>query len=236
VTPRSPGRNGHRATTAPGPNGTSSQPKARRTAEEVDRLLVDAARTAFTERGYSGTSTRDICDAAGVSEALLFRHFGTKADLFDAAVLEPFHMFVGRFITEWESQPIGNHSAEELCRGFLAGLYGLLKEHRELAMTLLGAMAFESRELGHTLETAPSFAMLLRRLERVAGEEAAAQGFDFNVPVAVRAVSAMTLCMALLDPWLFPDDEPRPSDQEIVIEMTQLMMHGLSRREGVKSR
>jgi AcrR family transcriptional regulator len=234
--PRSPGRNGHPATTEPGANGVASPPKARRTAEEVDRLLLDAARTAFAERGYSGTSTREICDAAGVSEALLFRHFGTKADLFDAAILEPFHMFVGRFIAEWESQPVGDHSAEELCRDFLAGLYGLLKEHRELAMTLLGAMAFESRELGDTLETAPSFAMLLRRLERVAGEEAAAQGFDFNVPVAVRAVTAMALSMAVLDPWLFPDDEPRPSDNDIVTEMTQLMMHGLARREGVKRR
>jgi AcrR family transcriptional regulator len=234
--PRSPGRNGQRATNGPGPNGTGPQAKVRRTAEEVDRLLLDAARKAFAERGYSGTSTREICDAAGVSEALLFRHFGTKADLFDAAVLEPFHMFVGRFIAEWESQPAGNHSAEELCRQFLAGLYGLLKEHRELAMTLLGAMAFESRELGDTLETAPSFAMLLRRLEPVAAEEAAAQGFDFNVPVAVRAVTAMTLSMALLDPWLFPDDESRPSDQEIVTEMTHMMLHGLARREGVKSR
>ena len=70
----------------------------------------------------------------------------------------------------------------------------------------------------------------------MAGEEAAAQGFDFNVPVAVRAVSAMALCMALLDPWLFPDDEPRPSDDDIVTEMTQLMLHGLTRREGAKSR
>jgi AcrR family transcriptional regulator len=234
--PRSPGRNGHRATSGPGPNGTGSPPRARRTADEVDRLLLAAARKAFAERGYSGTSTREISDAAGVSEALLFRHFGTKADLFDAAVLEPFHMFVGRFIAAWESQPVGNHSAEELCRQFLAGLYGLLKQHRELAMTLLGAMAFESRELGDQLETAPSFAMLLRRLEPVAAQEAAAQGFDFNVPVAVRAVSAMALSMALLDPWLFPDDEPRPSDDDIVTEMTQLMMHGLARREGVESR
>ena len=95
---RSPGRNGQRAASEPGPNGDGLPAKARRTAEEVDRLLLDAARKAFAERGYSGTSTREICDAAGVSEALLFRHFGTKADLFDAAVLEPFHMFVGRFM------------------------------------------------------------------------------------------------------------------------------------------
>ena len=234
--PRPPRGNGQGSSAEPVGYGTGPHSKTRRTAEEVDRLLLDAARNAFAERGYSGTSTREISDAAGVSEALLFRHFGTKADLFDRAILEPFHMFVGGFIAEWEAQPVGNHSPEELCREFIAGVYGLLKEHRELAMTLLAAMAFESRDLSDQLRTAPSFAKLLRRLEPVAALEAAAQGFDFNVRVAVRAMSAMALSMAVLDSWLFPDDEPRPPDDEIVTEMTQMMMYGLSRREGVTNR
>ena len=90
--------------------------------------------------------------------------------------------------------------------------------------------------LGDQLETAPSFPMLFGRLERVAADEALAQGFDFNVPVAVRAVGVMVLSMALLDPWLFGDDQPRPSDEEIVTEMTELMLHGLSHRERMMSR
>jgi AcrR family transcriptional regulator len=216
-------------------NGAVVGPRARRSAEEIDRLLLDAARKAFAERGYSGTSTREISEAAGVHEALLFRHFGTKAELFDRAVLEPIHTFIGVFIAEWESQPVAERSAEELCRSFVAGLYRLLKEHRQLAMTLLAAMAFESRDLSDQLETAPSIAMLIGRLERVAAEEAAAQGFDFNVPVAVRAVTAMTLSMALLDPWLFAGDEPRPSDDDIVTEMADLMLHGLAHREGMRT-
>ena len=212
------------------------QARARRSKGEIDRLLLDAARRAFAERGYSGASTREISEAAGVHETLLFRHFGSKAELFDRAVLEPFHTFVARFITKWEAQPQGDHSAEEVCRDFVVGLYGLLREHRELAMTLLGAMAFESRDLSDQLETAPSFPMLFARLERVAAGEARARGFDFNVPVAVRAVGVMVLSMALLDPWLFSDDQPRPSDDEIVTEMTELMLHGLSHRERMMSR
>jgi AcrR family transcriptional regulator len=212
------------------------QGQGRRSAEEIDQLLLDAARRMFAERGYGGASTREISEAAGVHEALLFRHFGTKAELFDRAVLEPLYKFIGRFVTQWEAQPKGEHSAEDLCREFVVGLYRLLREHRELAMTLLGAMAFESRDLGDQLETAPSLAMLFGRLERVAAEEAAAQGFEFNVPVAVRAVGVMVLSMALLDPWLFREDEPRPSDEEIVTEMTELMLHGLSHREGMVRR
>jgi AcrR family transcriptional regulator len=213
-------------------NSSVVGPRARRSAEEIDRLLLDAARKAFAERGYSGTSTREISEAAGVHEALLFRHFGTKADLFDRAVLEPLHTFIGAFIAEWGEQPAAERSADELCRGFVSGLYGLLKQHRELAVTLLGAMAFESRELRDQLETAPSFAMLLGPLEEVAADEADAQGFAFNVPVAVRAVTVMAIAMALLDPWLFSDGEPRPTDHEIVTEMAELMLHGLAHRKG----
>jgi AcrR family transcriptional regulator len=38
----------------------------------------------FAERGYSATSTRRIAEEAGVSEGLIFHHFGTKKDLLHA--------------------------------------------------------------------------------------------------------------------------------------------------------
>ena len=216
--------------------GSVAGPRVRRSAEEIDGLLLEAARRAFAERGYSGASTREICEAAGVHEALLYRHFGTKAELFDRAVLAPLHTFVGAFVAEWEAQPVAGHSAEDLCRGFVSGLYGLLKQHRGLAVTLLGAMAFDSRELSDQLETAPVFGMLLGPLEGVAAKEAATQGFEFNVAVAVRAVTVMAMSMALLDPWLFSEGEPRPSEEEIVTEMAELMLHGLAHRKGTELR
>jgi TetR/AcrR family transcriptional regulator len=49
--------------------------------------FIDAALGLFSTSGFRGTSTRAIAEAAGVSEALLFRHFPTKADLY-SAILE----------------------------------------------------------------------------------------------------------------------------------------------------
>jgi TetR/AcrR family transcriptional regulator len=49
--------------------------------------FIDAALRLFSTTGFRGTSTRAIAEAAGVSEALLFRHFPTKADLY-AAILQ----------------------------------------------------------------------------------------------------------------------------------------------------
>ncbi|MEW2396238.1 TetR family transcriptional regulator [Streptomyces sp. NPDC046862] len=50
-----------------------------------DRIL-DAAREEFSERGYDKTSVRGIAKAAGVDSALVHHYFGTKEQVFEAAV------------------------------------------------------------------------------------------------------------------------------------------------------
>ncbi|MFJ8990646.1 TetR family transcriptional regulator [Streptomyces sp. NPDC102279] len=50
-----------------------------------DRIL-DAAREEFSERGYEKTSVRGIAKAAGVDAALVHHYFGTKEQVFEAAV------------------------------------------------------------------------------------------------------------------------------------------------------
>ena len=48
-----------------------------------------AARTIFADHGLAGAKTRQIADAAGVTERVLYRHFESKEDIFTAAILEP---------------------------------------------------------------------------------------------------------------------------------------------------
>jgi AcrR family transcriptional regulator len=43
--------------------------------------IMQAASQLFTEKGYTGTTTRAIAELAGVNEVTLFRHFGTKEKL-----------------------------------------------------------------------------------------------------------------------------------------------------------
>ncbi|MCQ6562208.1 TetR/AcrR family transcriptional regulator [Paenibacillus mendelii] len=49
-----------------------------------DRLLL-AAINLVSERGYNGVTTQEIAETAGLSEKTLFRHFGSKQKLLEAA-------------------------------------------------------------------------------------------------------------------------------------------------------
>src|SRR5262245_39119268 len=61
--------------------------RIRMSGQQRRQQFIDAAVRLFSSSGFRGTSTRAIAGAAGVSEALLFRHFPSKADLY-AAILQ----------------------------------------------------------------------------------------------------------------------------------------------------
>jgi AcrR family transcriptional regulator len=54
---------------------------------ERRQSIVDTAIRLFAERGFRGTTTRELASAVGVSEPVLYQHFKTKKDLY-AAILE----------------------------------------------------------------------------------------------------------------------------------------------------
>ncbi|MDB6154554.1 MAG: TetR/AcrR family transcriptional regulator [Chthoniobacteraceae bacterium] len=46
--------------------------------EQRHKAIVQAATPLFARKGFAGTTTKDIAAAAGVSEALLYKHFPSK--------------------------------------------------------------------------------------------------------------------------------------------------------------
>jgi TetR/AcrR family transcriptional regulator len=52
--------------------------------EDRRRQLIEVAIDLFSKKGFGGTTTREIAAAAGVTEAIIFRHFATKQDLYTA--------------------------------------------------------------------------------------------------------------------------------------------------------
>jgi AcrR family transcriptional regulator len=58
----------------------------RYSAEVRRQQIVRVAADLFSKHGFSGTTTKEIAEHAGVSEAIIFRHFATKRDLYSAII------------------------------------------------------------------------------------------------------------------------------------------------------
>ena len=132
----------------PQPPSVAKQAKAtRRPRGEPRRLLLDAARDLFARQDYRSTTTREIAEAAGVAEHLLFRNFGSKAALFREALVVPFTSFIDDFGDTWRSTMPGDTDEVTMARQFLGQLYDLFVENRGLVMTLWASEAMSEDEL-----------------------------------------------------------------------------------------
>ena len=65
-----------------------SATRPRLSAEERRQAVLDAACRAFFESSYHGATTAGIAREAGISEPILYRHFGSKRDLYLACLDE----------------------------------------------------------------------------------------------------------------------------------------------------
>ncbi len=75
-------------------------------ASERRQTILNAAREQFSESGdISATTTKMIADRVGVSEAIVYRHFDNKEDLYIEAVVQPLQRVVERVVASVERFP-----------------------------------------------------------------------------------------------------------------------------------
>ncbi|MGA2616695.1 MAG: helix-turn-helix domain-containing protein [Thermoguttaceae bacterium] len=65
--------------------------------------IISAAQRIFVEKGFDRTTTRSLAEAAGVSEALLFRHFPSKEALYSAIQMSCFKEEDAKFAERLQS-------------------------------------------------------------------------------------------------------------------------------------
>lgn len=66
----------------------TNKKRKRLSATERRHMIVRKAIELFARRGFRETRVRDIADAVGTSDALVFQHFPTKRELYDAILEE----------------------------------------------------------------------------------------------------------------------------------------------------
>jgi TetR/AcrR family transcriptional regulator len=67
----------------------SAKPKgrpAKMTAAERRAQIINVSKQLFSQKGFNGTTTKEIAQASGISEAMIFCHFASKEDLYTAII------------------------------------------------------------------------------------------------------------------------------------------------------
>lgn len=84
----------------------------RMTGDERRSQILRVAIKIFSESGFSGTTTKEIARVAGVSEAIIFRHFATKRELYHA-ILDMKACEGGKRSLPWESDSVEQTAINE---------------------------------------------------------------------------------------------------------------------------
>jgi AcrR family transcriptional regulator len=194
--------------------------KGRRPGESQTRaLILQAARQQFADRGYTRTTLRSIANAASVHPALLHHFFGSKQDLFQAALAMPVDPAeaLDRLLTETPQDQLADAVVRQFVTTWRDPQLGELMRARARqsfsdpdGLTLM-------REYWESI-VIPRFAHALRVPEaNVAAALAHLIGLTLtDSMIRVGQLSSMTteeivnLVAPVLDRYLHPDDSPRP--------------------------
>ena len=81
--------------TAADQTADESPRRPRLRAADRKALILEAAGRAFAASGdVRGTTIKQIADEAGISEGMIYRHFDSKDELFEAAVTQTLRAYV----------------------------------------------------------------------------------------------------------------------------------------------
>jgi AcrR family transcriptional regulator len=175
--------------------------RAGRTTTQARPGRVEIMRTAIGlmgERGYEGTSTRDIAAAAGVSNAALYHHFPSKLELLRQFVQEAHDVVLARLARRVEAA--GDDPREQLDAAVETIIASSL--HDRWARR---AAQVAWRELGRLDEpdrraVAATRDRMIDLIEQVVADGARAGAFRTGEPREV-AQAVLTLCISVVDPY-----------------------------------
>lgn len=102
-------------------------------AEERRLQILDTALTVFASKGFDGTSIKDIANAAGISQGLIYHYFKSKDDLLVLTIEHhSFLPYLRKILADTRSLPI-----DELFKNIANGLLDMLDKKKMLVRILI---------------------------------------------------------------------------------------------------
>jgi len=192
--------------------------------------ILQTAVSLFSQRGFSGTTTKEIAKAAGVSEAMVFRHFASKDELYGAILesktckgdTEPF---------PWQASDLRRAIEEKDDYAFFynLALHAMNQHHSDVGfMRLLFYSALEEHELADRF-----FSEFISRIYVFIGDYVETRQRDgamreINPRIVVRAFMGMLIHHSLNN-ILWDKDRKllNISNEEAAANFTEIILNGV---------
>ncbi len=155
----------------------------KKTEKSTRQLILDAAARLFVERGYAGTSVRDIAAELGIANPSLYYHFKSKGEILGELLSAPLE------VVETAVSEAQQLTGDTRTRHVIAGLLASLEVHSGIA-------AISDRLTEHippSLQTRMAATEPL--LHRIIAEGAVEEHRDLRVMMALSALNGTVLAM-----------------------------------------
>jgi len=197
--------------------------KIRMTAGERRAAIVRCACRLFAEKGFRGTTTRELATAVGVTEPVLYRHFRTKRDLYSAIIETRSGQAAERALELRDLAARGDDHA--FFTRLAAQILDRYESDPETARLLLFS-CLEGHELSELFfeRLVKDFYGLVSRYIR---ERVRAGAFrNVDPEIAARGLIGMISYQGLLG-LLFPGKLGRPNRKRVVQETVSIFLEGI---------
>jgi AcrR family transcriptional regulator len=110
--------------------------------ESAKEAIRNAAAELFAEKGFAATSTREICQRAGVTKPVLYYHFDNKGELYEELVLDTFN----EHQRELRRATHRGRTPREKLVEVLAAIFGSMRRNRALSRMVMRMVFAPERE------------------------------------------------------------------------------------------
>lgn len=187
------------------PNALTADAKPRRrrrSTEEVTDRILEAAAEEFELCGYAGATTAAIARRAEVTEAQIFRFYGSKQELFRAAIFGPLNRHFADFQAREASAADNGEPMRDAASRYINELQDFMEQHSGMLMSLIVASAYTpgaTHGVGDLEGLRAYFAQGADLMTRRMGAE-----MKVDSKLMVRVSFAAVLASVMFKDWLFP--------------------------------
>jgi AcrR family transcriptional regulator len=204
--------------------------RTRRSRDDLLERIVQAAREEFQRNGFAGATTAAIARTAGVTEAQLFRYFGSKANLFRETIFKPVDQHFTDFLNRHMPEIRKATSNAEMTDLYATELQRFIRENSGILASLVVAQTYESDTARPAIDSLHTY---FDRCAYLMGQRLKGR-MKVDPRLTVRVIFGAVLASVMFKDWIFPAG--LATDAEITTAVNDFVKEGSRANFGFGSR